>query len=440
MAGKILAEVAQVLQTMHLTSKQKLLIAGTAASLFAMVTAFGTVQDRQPIVIATVVNEVKLNVQSLAVETPASSSIYWYEDRFGKGDTFAALFARLRVNGDDITGILRDRAAQALLRTLKPGTTVQAEVDDRGSLQTLRFVAGRDRDVLHGLDRTAEGFKPIDKPIVLTREIVARAALVGSSLFAAADRAGVPDSVATQLSEVFGAEIDFHRDFGRGERFSVVYEMFYHNGRVVRPGRLLAAEVTRGRRVHRAVWFESGDVHGYYTPDGRSLKQQFLRAPLEVSRITSGFEMRIMPGSKRWQEHKGIDYAAPIGTAVRATGDGTVDFIGQQSGYGNVVVLKHKGEYSTLYAHLHEFSEGLIKGSRVAQGDQIGTVGQTGWATGPHLHYEFRIRDEYVDPLNVALPNATPLGPKERRTFLSQASPLVARLDLVRNTTVAMAE
>jgi murein DD-endopeptidase MepM/ murein hydrolase activator NlpD len=438
--ARIVAEAVRWLESAHFTSKQKFVVAGALTSLFGVVTAFGTVQDKQPLVTATVVREVKLDLHSVSETAPEVQAVYWHEDRFGKGDTFASLLQRLRVNAEDVGSLLRSRVAQQTFQNLRPGTSVQAEVNEDGALQSLRFVSGKDRDTLQGFDRVGDKFQQIDTTIELTREIVARSAQVGRSLFAAADRAGVPDSVATQLSEVFGAEIDFHRDFGRGERFSVVYEMFFHNGRLIRPGRLLAAEITRGRRVHRAVWFESGDTHGYYSPDGRSLKQQFLRAPMEVSRITSGFEMRILPGSKVWQEHKGIDYAAPVGTPVRATGDGMVEFMGQQNGYGNVIVLKHKGDYSTLYAHMHEFADGLSKGSRVAQGDLIGAVGQTGWATGPHLHYEFRVKDEYIDPLNIALPSATPLGPAERKTFRSQSAPLVARLDLVRNTTVAMAE
>ena len=300
--ARILSEALCRLEATHFTSKQKLVGAGAVVSLFAMVTAFGTVQDKQPLVTATVVREVKLDLHSVAETVPAVASTYWHEDRFGKGDTFASLLQRLHVNAEDIGSLLRSQVAQQTFQNLRPGSSVQAEVNDDGALQSLRFVSGRDRDALQGFDRVGDRFKQIDTTIELTREIVARSAQVGRSLFAAADRAGVPDSVATQLSEVFGAEIDFHRDLGRGERFSVVYEMFFHNGRLIRPGRLLAAEVTRGRRVHRAVWFESGDTHGYYSPEGRSLKQQFLRAPLEVSRITSGFEMRILPGSKRWQK------------------------------------------------------------------------------------------------------------------------------------------
>ncbi|MEO7402433.1 MAG: M23 family metallopeptidase, partial [Burkholderiales bacterium] len=181
-------------------------------------------------------------------------------------------------------------------------------------------------------------------------------------------------------------------------------------------------------------------AHGYYMPNGRSLKSAFLRAPIEVSRITSGFEMRYDPRSQQWHAHKGIDYAAPIGTVVRATGDATVGFVGVQAGYGNVVILKHRGDYTTLYAHLHEFAQGLVEGSRVAQGQTLGTVGQTGWATGPHLHYEFRIKDEHVDPLNAALPAATPLEAGQVGLFRAQAAPLVAQLDLLKNTTLASAE
>ena len=205
----------------------------------------------------------------------------------------------------------------------------------------------------------------------------------------------------------------------------------------MRHGRLLAAEVVRSGRILRAVWFESGDTFGYYAPNGRGLRTAFLRSPLEVSRITSGFEMRFDPRSQQWHAHKGIDYAAPTGTPVRATGDGIVEHAAPQAGYGNLVILKHRGEYTTLYAHLNEFGESIKPGARVAQGQIIGLVGQTGWATGPHLHYEFQIRGEHVDPLNVALPSATPLEAVQLGQFRAQSTPLVARLDLLKTTTVA---
>lgn len=430
-----LAIVAQALVDREITRKQVTTAAVAGVSFFAMLTAVATVPERTPISSEVQVESVLLKPLSLA---EGSDAAYWYEERFARDDTFGTLLRRLQVDAVEASRLVRDASTGALLKLLKPGTAVQANVTAEGRLLSLRFVASGDQ--LVGIDRVGDGFRLVDRNIVLSREIVTRAAYVRNSLFAAADEAGVPDSVARQLGEIFGAEIDFHRNFRRGDRFTVAYEMFHHDGRLIRPGRVLAAEVTIQGRSLRALWFEQGETMGYYTPQGTSLKQAFLRSPLEVSRITSGFEMRMNPLSREWQSHKGIDYAAPIGTPVRATSEGIVEFAGQQSGYGNVVILQHRGGYTTLYAHLNDFASGIRQGSRVAQGEVIGEVGRTGWATGPHLHYEFRIKGEHVDPLTAALPTATPLAPAQLGQFRSSVAPLVARLDLLKNTTLASAE
>ena len=218
-------------------------------------------------------------------------------------------------------------------------------------------------------------------------------------MFAATDDAGLPDSVATQLAEIFGGEIDFHRDLRRGDHLSVIYETIYHDGRPLRGGRVLCAEFVNDGHTYRAVYFQAADGKGaYYSPEGKSLKKAFLRSPLEFSRITSGFSMRLHPILKEWRAHKGVDYAAPTGTRVKATADGAVDFVGVQRGYGNVVILRHQGKYTTYYGHLKGFASGVRKAMRVAQGDTIGYVGMSGMATGPHLHYEFRINDVQQNP------------------------------------------
>ncbi|TMH30799.1 MAG: M23 family peptidase, partial [Betaproteobacteria bacterium] len=262
--------------------------------------------------------------------------------------------------------------------------------------------------------------------------VLMKASVIRSSLFAATDAVGIPDGIAMQLADVFGGDIDFYRDLRKGDRFTVVYEIYHLGGRPVRAGRLLAAEfVSQGRHL-RAVHFGSS----YYAPDGRNLRKAFLRAPLEFSRVSSGFGMRRHPIHSGWRAHKGIDYAAPIGARVRAVGDGVVDYAGIKSGYGNVVILRHNGQYSTLYAHLSRIA--VRRGARVAQNDTIGLVGQTGWATGPHLHYEFRIAGQARNPLAVALPSGLPVPAQSLAAFRAQAEPLVARLDLLANANVAL--
>jgi murein DD-endopeptidase MepM/ murein hydrolase activator NlpD len=260
---------------------------------------------------------------------------------------------------------------------------------------------------------------------------------IRSSLFAATDVAGLSDAVAIQIADIFSTDIDFHRDLRRDDRFTVVYEMFYDQGAPVRSGRLLAAEFVNQGKAHQAVYFEYAENRGgYYTPDGKNIRKAFLRSPLEFSRITSGFtQSRFHPVLKTWRAHKGIDYAAAPGTRVKATGDGVVEFAGRhQGGYGNLVVLRHQSKYTTWYGHLSGFAGGVRKGARIAQGDVIGFVGATGLATGPHLHYEFRINDVHQNPLRVVLPSAPPIGEDQKPAFEAAAAPLALRLQLLRGT------
>jgi len=206
-----------------------------------------------------------------------------------------------------------------------------------------------------------------------------------------------------------------------------VYETYYLGGRAVRSGRVLAAEFVNQGKSFRAIHYASS----YYTPEGKNMRKAFLRSPLEFSRVTSGFGMRVHPIAKTWIAHKGTDYGAAVGTRVRAVADGVVEFVGLKGGYGKVVVLRHHGQYTTLYAHLSRFPTGLHRGQRVAQNDTIGFVGQTGWATGPHLHYEFQVAGQARNPRTLALPSAQPVAAGELAEFHSQTAALTARLDLV---------
>jgi len=208
----------------------------------------------------------------------------------------------------------------------------------------------------------------------------------------------------------------------------------------VRTGRILAAEFINDGRTYSAVWFDDGDGKGgYYTADGKNIRKAFLRSPLEFSRITSGFSSaRFHPVLQEIRAHKGIDYGAPTGTRVRATGDGIVESIGRQGGYGNLVVLRHQSQYQTAYGHLSGFASGLRKGSRVSQGDVIGYVGSTGLATGPHLHYEFRVGGVHRNPLTVALPTALPLEANQLARFREQTQAMTQRIDMVRDAQLAL--
>lgn len=360
---------------------------------------------------------------------------YVREARYERGETLAALLGKLGI--DDTQA--RQLTKLGTLQLLRPGSTVTAKVATDGTLVRLSYMNGREtvRSIV-----PAEGkFRVVDEPAQFETSTVVRSAEIRSSLFGAADVAGIPDSVAIQLADVFGGDIDFYRDLRKGDRFSVVYEMHYLAGRPVRSGRVIAAEFVNKGKTFRAVYYvDAQGKGGYYAPDGQSLRKAFLRAPLEFTRISSRFGMREHPFLHTWRKHTGVDYAAPLGTRVRATADGVVEFAGQKGGYGNAVILRHNGQYSTLYGHLRGFARGIHRGVRVEQGDIIGYVGQTGWATGPHLHYEFRIAGVARNPLAVSLPAAVPVPAKDLPAFRRYAAPLVAQLDLLSTSTVARLE
>jgi murein DD-endopeptidase MepM/ murein hydrolase activator NlpD len=405
--------------------------------MFGMVAAFGTVQDAEaPIAQRAVLETLPISV-NLDAETPTGE--FWSEERFTRGDTFAALLSRLGVNPSEFDLLRRSSLSRNPLRGLNPGTTVQARVTAAGELQSLWYVVGSNRVVT--LNREGNDFRSSDQAAQLTRREVMKSGEIRSSLFAATDAADVPDNVAGQIADIFAGDVDFHRDLRRGDRFSVIYETYDFNGRETRSGRVLAAEFVNQGRTFRAQWYPEADGTSdgsYYTPDGRNLRKAFLRSPLEFSRVSSGFGMRMHPIQQSWRAHTGVDYASPSGTRIRATGDGVVDSIGGQGGYGNVVVLRHNGGITTWYAHMSGFARGLTRGSRVSQGDVIGYVGQTGWATGPHLHYEFRINDRHRNPLTIALPASQPIPGSKLPKFLAYAEPYTTRIDLLRNSNLAL--
>jgi len=274
---------------------------------------------------------------------------------------------------------------------------------------------------------------------------------IRTSLFAATDEADVPEAVAVQLAEIFSLEIDFHRELRRGDRFVVAYEVLSADGETVPwnegSGRVLAAEFVNAGRVHRALWFEetgeatagnaaAGAHGGYYAPNGNSRHRAFLASPLEFSRVTSGFAMRRDPINQAWRAHLGVDYAAPPGTPVRSVGDGTVESAGWMNGYGNTVTVAHGGGRVTLYAHLSRID--VRPGEPVRQGQPVGAVGATGWATGPHLHFEFRVQGTHQDPAAVArLAEVQALSPQALSRFMVWREGPLAQLDTAASLVVA---
>ena len=371
------------------------------------------------------------SVETLDIPAEAllpSPASYIREERFQRGDTLGAFLARLGITAPHAEKLARTRALQAL----RPGYHVTAEVDADGQPIALSFLTGR--DTLVQIVPEGNSFRASEERAALYTQVAMKSGVIRSSLFAASDAANIPDSVAMQLADIFGGDVDFHRDLRKGDQFAVVYELHHLAGRPVRAGRVLAAEFVSQGKTYRAVHFGNS----YYAPDGKNLRKAFLRSPLEFSRVSSGFGMRMHPIARAWRAHKGIDYAAPTGTRVRAVGDAVVEYAGPRGGYGNVVILRHHGQYSTVYAHLSRIA--VRRGARVAQNDTIGFVGKTGWATGPHLHYEFRIAGEARNPFSIAMPAALPVAAQDLPAFRAHAAPLVTRLDLLANSNLALLE
>ena len=362
----------------------------------------------------------------------SADAAYWREERVERGDTIGSLLARASVVDADAMEFLRNDPTARALYQLKPGRPLAVATDDDGRLTGLRFLAGDGQ--LLSIARTARGFAAAREAPPDDTRLTLRAGEIESSLFAAADEAQLPDSVTLALADIFGGDIDFYHDLRRGDRFAVLYETRYVNGEPAGTGRVVAAEFDNGGRAHLAfLWRAPDGTEGYYNEDGRNSRNAFLRSPMEFSRITSGFTMaRFHPVLHTMRAHKGTDFAAPIGTPVRATADGVVTFVGQQTGYGNVIMLKHDGRYSTVYAHLSRFAAETRQNAHIHQGETIGYVGQTGWATGPHLHYELRVDGEPRNPMTVALPMATPVGDQQRVAFAAAIAPLVSELAVVR--------
>jgi murein DD-endopeptidase MepM/ murein hydrolase activator NlpD len=416
----------------------------TATAIFFAVCAFGAAgvapmaPDAANLPVKSLVQELELPSLSeqVAALDPAPQN-YVSEDKVRPGDTLATLLNRLGVHDEAATSFIKtDRMANSVLQ-LKAGKRVQVQTTASGALQWLSttVVDGRDKPVKNIVIRRAgAGFMAMEAAAELEKRVEMRSGDIKSSLFAATDAANIPDPVAMQIVEMFSTNIDFASDLRRGDRFNVVYETFWQGGEYVRPGRILAAEFRNGGNLYQSVWFDdpvNRQGGGYYGFDGKSLKKAFLKSPLEFSRVSSGFSMRVHPISGHWKQHKGVDFAAATGTPIRASGDGVIEFAGTQGGYGNVVVIKHWSNYSTAYAHMSRFAKSLRKGSKVSQGEVIGYVGTTGWSTGPHLHYEFRVNNQPRDPMSVEVPNAQPLAGAELQRFHAVAGEMTHRLALL---------
>ncbi|SFC63581.1 M23 family metallopeptidase [Massilia yuzhufengensis] len=441
-----------LLQLVPSTRKARIVSAG---AVFMSMCAFGAIgvapiaNDPADLPVTSV--EQNLELPNLADQIAAlqqDEQQFIREERIRPGDSLGSLFNRLGVDDADAQKFVRtDKTARRLL-SLKNGKRVQAETDENGLLLSMRatIVDGKGGDARQvSVERKGDKFVSLDTPAKLERRVEMRSRDIQSSLYSATDSnidgGSMPDSVVGQIIEMFSTNIDFRSDIKRGDRFSVVYETYWLDGELVKTGRILAGEFVNRGVSYQSVWYEDPLTKqgGYYSLDGKALKKAFLKSPLEFSRISSGFSMRVHPLSGKWKAHKGVDYAATSGTPIRAAADGTVDFAGNSGGYGNQVVLKHWSNYSTAYAHMSRFAPGVRKGSKVSQGQVIGYVGSTGWSTGPHLHYEFRVAGDAKDPNKFKSLAQQPLSQAELSRFRMAAAEMNHRFSLLAPSGNAMA-
>ncbi len=429
-AGRAL-EAALGRHRRRVTAAVIVLLTGSAVTAFGVAPLVPDAAELpQRLVQQDLPGDAALQEQLLALDE--HSLALYRSDLSRAGDTVDSLLKRLGVDDPEAARFLRTDPAGREVLAGRPGKMVQVLAEGGRMISlTLRSPSPLDERAsthFHRLEikrLAGGGFTARTAEVPYAVQTRLSSGTIVSSLYAAADDAKLPDAVTNQLAELFGADIDFRRELRRGDTFSVLYEGLMADGEPVAwaqgAGRVLAARFENGGEVHEAIWFqEPGKRGAYFDPKGRSKNRMFLGSPLAFSRVTSGFAMRMHPISGRWSQHKGVDYGAPTGTPVRSVGEGVVSFAGRQNGYGNIVMIRHAGGHETRYAHLSRIS--VRQGSRVEQGQLIGAVGATGWATGPHLHFEFLVGGAQVDPVRMARASApVTLSEAARASFAQSA-------------------
>jgi murein DD-endopeptidase MepM/ murein hydrolase activator NlpD len=408
-------------KTISATLASVLLAGGGGA--FAIANLGPDISD-QPVVTVTVpVESPSLQAQAQALDLITMRLTR--TDSTRSSDTPESLLRRLGMVDPDAAAFLRKHplAKQALKQA---GRSVVAEADSQERLSQLhvRWLNNESDTFFQRLaiKRTSQGLQAVLETSPMNTSIRMTGGTVASSLYDAADEARLPDAIVGQLTQIFSNQIDFHRTLRKGARFAVVYEVLEADGEPIRTGRVLTAEFNNGNKTYEAVWHqEPGQKGNYYSLDGKTLSRTYLASPVAFSRKTSGFAMRLHPIFQTMKAHLGVDYAAPTGTPAQTVGDGVVEFAGVQGGFGNVVIVRHGNNHSTVYAHLSRIQ--VRKGQSVQKGQTIGAVGSTGWSTGPHLHFEFRVNGTHVDPQKVIQQaQSVPLSPSAMTRFKTVAA------------------
>ncbi len=351
--------------------------------------------------------------------------------RIKKGDTLASIFKHLGISHRQLHRLVSTDQMTSMLARLIPGQSLDIEVDQDKKLHHLIF----NQTPIKSLHVTLTSQQTYATKMHLApseTRIQHASGIIKSSLFAAGKKAGLSEALTMDMAEIFRWDIDFALDIRKNDYFTVLYEEEYFNGKKIGLGKILAADfVNQSKHYHAVRYTDTNNHTSYYSPEGKSLKKAFLRTPVDFTRISSHFGKRYHPILNRMKSHKGVDYAAPNGTPIKASGNGKIQFRGRKGGYGNTVIIQHGKKYRTLYAHMSRFAHNLKKGSHVKQGQVIGYVGSTGRATGPHLHYEFRVDGKHRNPLAIKLPTAPQIPKKYKQDFLAKTQPLLKQLSTI---------
>lgn len=384
------------------------------------------------------IKDTKPSKFALALAAAAHPKLIWHHYQVKPGDSVSSIFSRAGLTAQDVYAVMHAGKMTAVLRTITPGKTIDIELNDKGRLEKLRYRTSPRRRLV--IDRDGDAFQASWKQIT-PKPLVAYAS--GSitdaypSLYLAAREAGLPDRVIMQLANIFQWDLSFTMDLRPGDAFAVMYQENYVHGDKLSVGHILAAELTnRGKRYEAVLYRNAAGNRAYYAPNGTSMRKAFLRDPVHFSYISSGFNPhRMHPIFHRIMPHWGVDFVARKGTPVMASGSGVVVIARRNAASGRYIVIRHGRRYTTKYLHLSRFAHGIRPGTRVKQGQIIGYVGQSGWATAPHLHYEFLVDGVHRNPLTVPLPNAAPVPPGEMARFKQKTLPLLAKLDAIAGKT-----
>ena len=380
--------------------------------------------------------------QKILDELNHESLKQWQEFSVKSGDSLSKLFKRAKLTTKQLDEVMKSGEAAKKLTKIFPKDIIRVLTDDNGALQALRYEINPETYLM--VEREHGELVARELKHTIETRVAHAEGTIDSSLFLAANEANISENVVMELAGIFGWDIDFALDIRKGDSFKLLYEEIFRNGEKVKDGEILAAEFINDGEVYRAVRYTNPESNRteYYTPEGKSMRKEFLRTPVNFTRISSRFTTkRYHPVLQKFRSHKGVDYAAKRGTPIRAAGDGKVIFKGKKGGYGRVVIIQHGSKYTTLYAHLNSYNKKIGVGKRVKQGQTIAYVGSSGLATGPHLHYEFRVNGVHRNPQTVRLPSSGPVPKRYMADFEMTTAPVFAQLDLLtRDTQLAFAE